>query len=142
CRHWRTSATSDRRRLGGARPMLKSLETIAKAVLVMVAPFKLIAKHGASLTVSPAALWFWRLLVVVAVCVLLGFLSKPYFEMRRLQLFGMPQWTYLPILFLLFPCAFSCLVWLIWRVASAEESTGSYPEIDKAWSEAMDALRK
>jgi len=47
---------------------------------------------------------------------------------------------YLPGLFLLFPYITGWIIWMIWRLASAEETAGAYPEIDTAWDQAVEAL--
>jgi hypothetical protein len=119
------------------------LTGMGKGLLALVAPVKFIAKQGKALGISPPALWLWRLAVIAGCLVGLGFLSNYYFAKHPdLDFAGLPKWSYFPGFFLLFPCATGCIIWLIWRQLTAEESEAAYPAIDKAWAQACEALGK
>jgi hypothetical protein len=114
----------------------------------LIAPVKKLTKAGVSLGWSPAVRWFLHFAILGGILVALAWLSNRLFqkggawENQSLEHRGLPNWLYLPGLFMLFPYISGWLFYMIYRVASAEETIASYPEIDKAWSQACEALNK
>jgi hypothetical protein len=126
---------------------MSKLQGVGTALVGLVAPVKTLTKKCVAIGVSPAALRLLHLVLLAAILVGLGYLSKLLFEPGGLlhgylpNLFeGKYPWLYLPVAFLLFPVASGWVFYLIWCLLSAEESAAPYPEIDDAWSQACQAL--
>jgi hypothetical protein len=87
--------------------------------------------------------WVWRilhLLILAAVLVGMWWLNR-FFQVSNVLHTVAPEYRqfYLPVLFLLL-YALSWLGWWLWKLLGEEEAAGEFPDVDAAWTEAVQKL--
>ncbi len=113
-----------------------------KKVVGLVLPMFANARDFASL--GPAALWALRLLALVVTLVVLGVIN--YYCQLHLYLEPPVPLTFLgrlwlPLLFLLL-YVFGWLAWWFWRQLGSAHEGASFPDIERSWAEAVQALER
>lgn len=91
-------------------------------------------------TVGRTALWTMHLTLLVLVLVGLGFLNRAL-DLEKLLEAPLPflKKIWLPFLFFIV-YLLTWLGWWLWMLLGAEEERSSYPDIDRAWEQAVAAL--
>jgi hypothetical protein len=79
--------------------------------------------------------------LVVAVLLVLAWVAQRNIPGLTVGLPGLFQEYWLPVLVLIV-CALVWLGWGLWRVWMVEDETSEYPDIDRAWADALSALRE
>lgn len=93
-------------------------------------------------TTSPWVRRTLRLIVLITILVLLALLQLYIPNLpKAINAHIWLQYTWLPVLFLLFCAAVWLLRWA-WVLWFSEEDSSDFPDIDEAWKEAMQALRE
>ena len=114
----------------------KGLAWFGQLFLPMLSPSRISTRsRGASFL-----RWLVRLLILTVILaglwLLNGYLGLDRY-VRAPRLFLRQLW--LPLLFLLF-YLLCWLGWSLWKLVGPDQLTSSYPDIDQAWDEAVDAL--
>jgi hypothetical protein len=114
------------------------LRTLAGLVIPLFARARFYRGAGAAFR------WVLHLVIFVAVLVGLCYLNRPVVsDLYKLvdSPYRVLREGWLPILFLLV-YALAWLGWWLWRLLLPGEDESAFPDIDKAWEEATDALRQ
>jgi len=86
---------------------------------------------------STGARWTLHILFLLAILVVLFFLSKPLFQ-GVVRSASVQSW-WLPVFFLLI-YVLAWAAWWLYKLLSTEQEFSVFPDIDEAWSEAVKAL--
>ncbi len=120
--------------------IIERVLAVIKRVGGLVLPMFANARDFAGL--GPAAVWVLRLLALVVTLAVLGVIN---FALGLHRLLEPPVnflgHLWLPLLFLLL-YVFGWLAWWLWKQLGQEREGVSFPDIERAWSEAVQALER